>query len=498
MKRLFRSIIDIPNKDGKASISQDELCRNYRSFKNSNIQAEDPSYIKLYHWMEAHFREYKEIPSIQLLFQRAEKDGDEGVIASLKDIVTEIPYIRSNYQSILKEKFDEQSRDTLQKVLQNTWTIVTGGLKIGKKEIKGINSAVEYFVGESRRFRMGSLDLKTESNIRDDVDGNEVMELYTKRKENPLASLGMYTFLDRIDVGCRGLKPGELMLVAGFVKQGKTILSANLAYNGIMQGKHGLFVSLEMSFEEMRNLFYVLHSTNPDWMSNNRYKHLIGKITYDKVIYGELTSEEEEFFQIVVKDFTTRKDFGNLFLYQPTEHLTSSKLEMLAYDYDSRLKDMDAQLDFLIPDYIGLMNSDKEDRYGDYNIDLNMIIKRLKQLALTFDSGRKLRIISPFQINRAGYTDAEKNDGRFKISALSNANEAERSSDVVITTYMPDEMKKAGIIRIGCLLTRRGPGFESFEAKIDFGTRHISDLIQRAKPEDRDKFTGVQNIPLDS
>jgi hypothetical protein len=497
MKKIFRSIIDIP-KDSKSTIEQAELLLNYRAFVNSNIQPEDPSYIKLYHMIEAHFREYKEVPSILLIRQKAEKDGEEGILASLKDIVQETPYIRSNYQAILKEKFEEQSKDELQKTIQKTWEAANGGIKVGKKEIKGIGPAIEYLIGESRKFRMGNLNIKTESNIKSDEDSDEVINSYQKRKENPLANVGMYTFLDRIDSACRGLKPGELMMVAAYVKQGKTILTTNMAYGGVAQHLNGLFISLEMNFEEMRDMIYVLHGCNACWANHPKYKNLINKVTYDKVIYGELLEMEQEFFNVISKDFSSREDFGSLYLYQPTESLTPSKLELIAYDYNSRLTDMGKKLDFIIVDYVGLMVPDKNDRYGDWNIDLNGIIKKLKNLALNFDSGRKVRVITPFQINRTGHKEAEKNDGQFKLSALSNANEAERSSDLIITTYMTDEMKKAGLIKIGCLAHRKGVEFDPFEAKIDFGTKHIKDIIQSSTNTQVDKDSGIQYIPLDA
>ena len=497
MKRIFRSIIDI-SKDGRSTIEQVDLVQNYRAFVNSNIQPEDPSYIKLYHMIEAHYRDYKEVPSIFLVRQKAEKDGEDGILASLKDIILETPYIRSNYVALLKEKFEEQSKNNLQQLFQKSWEAANTGLKIGKKEIKGIGPALEYLIGESRKFRMGNLGVKTESNIRSTEDSCEVINEYKKKKENPLAHVGMYCFLDRIDDACRGIKPGELVLVAGYVKQGKTILTTNLVYSGIIQKLNGLYVSIEMNFEEMRNMVYVLHGCNPDWIEHPRFKGLINKVTFDKVTYGELSKPEEEFFNAIAEDFPIREDFGELFLYQPTEPLTPSKLELLAYDYNSRLADKGKQLDFLVVDYVGLMFPDKNDKYGDWNIDLNNIIKRLKNLALNFDSGRKLRIISPFQINRKGFDEAEKNDGRFKISALSNANEAERSSDLVLTTYFTEEMKKAGLIKIGCLVHRRGDTFDPFEAHIDFGTRHIKDIIQRQKTDAMDKESAIQYIPLDA
>ena len=492
MKKVFRSIIDIP-KDGKPTIPPEELTRNYRAFLASNIKPGDPSYIKLWTWIEAHFRDHQEVPSILLLNSKAEKEGDEGILAALRDIAPETPYLRSNYREILKEKFEEQCKDSLSKTLEITWAAADRGTKIGtgknQKEIKGVNAAVEYFIGQSRNFRMRTTDIKTEGNIRSDEDSDEVVKEYTKKKNSP--NEGFYTFLDRIDITCKGLKPGELMLVAGYVKQGKTILTTNIAYNGIAQGLNGLFVSLEMNYQEMRDMFYVLHGCNPMWYNNAKYKNLVGKIGYDKVTYGQLSGLEYEFFQNITKDFPSHKDFGELYLYQPTDALTPSKLEMLAYDYNTRLRENGKQLDFLVVDYVGRMTPDKNDRYGDYNIDLNSIIKRLKELALTFDDGRKLRVISPFQINRTGFKEAEKNEGHYSLTALSNANEAERSADLIISTYWNENMKKAGLVKIGCLAHRKGADFDPFEARINFETRQIHEIIQN-KPGD----TGIQILSI--
>jgi len=440
MKKVFRSIIDI-----QSSVPMEELVRNYRAFITSRVQAEDPSYIKLYHWIEAHFREYKEIPSYTLLYKRAEKEGNEGVLVSLRDLVSEVAQIRSNYKEILKDKFEEQCKNNLQDLMQKTYQIASSGLKTGKKEIKGIESAIEYFISESRNFRMRNLNTKTEGNIRTEQDRSELMQEYQKSKTDHGVTLSMYSFLDKMDSITRGLKPGELMLVAGFVKHGKTILATNLAYNGIVQGLNGMFVSLEMSFEEMRRSFYTLHTCNPYWLNIPKYKNLIGKIDIEKIIGGELSELEHEFYDTAGKHFINQPDYGQLYMYQPIEDLTPSRLESLAYDYDSQLKDQGKQLDFLVVDYVGLMHGDKSG--SDWNNELNEIIKKLKNLALGFDNGRKIRIISPFQINRTGYKEAEKTEGMFKLTALSNANEAERSADVVVTTYMTEEMKKAKIIK---------------------------------------------------
>jgi hypothetical protein len=63
---------------------------------------------------------------------------------------------------------------------------------------------------------------------------------------------------------------------------------------------------------------------------------------------------------------------------------------------------------------------------------------------------------------------------------------------------MTDEMKKAGLIKIGCLAHRKGVEFDPFEAKIDFETKHIKDIIQSSTNTQVDKDSGIQYIPLDA
>ena len=482
MKRIFRSIINI-KKSGIPTIPLDELARNYKIFITSKVQPEDASFLTLYHWIEAHFRAYKELPSIELLFEKSREEGDESVQVTLKEIASQIGYTRSDFRAIVKEKHDEQSKSEFQELLTKTWQAASSSLEIGKrrkkKKIKGINQAIEYFGAEARKFRLSVSDLKTESQIRSENDSKEVREAYNKRKKDPLTNLGLFTFLDKIDESFRGTKLGNLMIIAAYVSQGKTTFAANLAYNGIMQGLNGSFIAMEMNFEEMRDLFYVLHTCNPEWLEHHKYKNLVGTISYEKVQHGELSDLEQEFFECASEDFGSREDFGKLFLYQPPEALTPSRYEMELYDRQATLAEEDKNLEFSIIDYVGLMVQDRNERYGDFNIDLNNIIKKLKNLAIQFNEGQGLRVITPFQVNREGWKDAIKNDGIYKLTALSNANESERAADQVITLFMNDEMKKSGMIKIGCLKHRNGAIFYPFEAHIDFISRKIRDFTQK-------------------
>ena len=333
MKRVFRSIMNVRKKK-VPTIPLEELTKNYRQFLTSKIQPEEPSYIKLYEWIESYNREFKELPSIDYLFEKARKEGDETITANLKDIISEVPYWGSDYKAILKEEFQEQCDDEYKAMLEKTWQVVKSGIKVkkGRKKqiIKGLPDAITYLSGQSRKFLYNTLDTKYESQIKSLKDSIEVAENYDKKKKDPLTNLGLFVDLEKIDQVFRGIKLGDLFIIAAFVGQGKSTFAANLAYSGMMQGLNGLFVTLEMQYEEMRDMFYVLHASYPGWYGHEKYKDFAGKISYDNVRYAELDDGEEEFFKMVCKDYgTKRDDFGRLFLHKPPGNCTPSLLEML-------------------------------------------------------------------------------------------------------------------------------------------------------------------------
>jgi hypothetical protein len=482
MKRIFRSILNI-RKNGTPTIPIDELVRNYKQFVSSRVNPEDPSYIKLYHWIEAHYRSYHEVPSIELLYERATGEGEGVILDNLKEIATQTPYVRSDYKSILQEKFDEQNSEEYRGMLNKVWQAASTGLKVTpKKEIKGIAESIEYFSSQARKFRFKANALKTESQIISKEDSAEVRAEYEKRKRNPGANIGLFSYLNGMDDTFRGTKLGDLMIIAAFVAQGKTTFAANLAYNGILQGLNGYYAAMEMNFNEMRDFIYCLHTCNPQWFTHPKYKHLAGKISYEKICYGELSKEEHEFFEVASEDLGTRSDFGELIMFQPPGILTPSILETDLYDRQTELSERKKDLDFAIIDYVGLMGQDKDVRYGDFNADLNSIIKHLKNMAINFNNGRGLRMITPFQTNRDGWKEAVKEGGIYKLTALSNANEAERASDQIISLYMSEEMKRSGLMKICCLKHRRGAIFSPFDVKINFTSRKIESIME--KPED--------------
>ena len=382
--------------------------------------------------------------------------------------------------------------------MEKTFQVAKSGLKLDKgkkkeREIKGLHEAVTYFNSRSKKFLFDGVSVKYESQIKSAEDSEEVKEEYRARKKDRFNNLGLFVDLEKIDTVLRGIKLGDLVILAAFVGHGKSTFAVNLAYSGMMQGLNGLFVTLEMQFDEMRNMFYTLHTSYPGWYAHSKFGKYTGKITYDKIRYTELSEEEQEFFEEVCVDFGTKKDdFGELFLSKPPGNCTPSLIEMMLEEYNNELKERGKVLDFFVLDYVGLAIQDKDQKSNDWKLDLNNMIRKLKNITINFDNGRGLRIITPFQFNRQGYKDAIKNEGIYTLAALSDANEAERSSDVVIALYDTEEMRNSGIVKISCLKNRDGAHFPPFDANLDFATKKLRDFSQTI--ENSTEEMGIEDI----
>jgi hypothetical protein len=228
------------------------------------------------------------------------------------------------------------------------------------------------------------------------------------------------------------------------------------------------------------------------------YDQYVGNINYNDVVYGNLSDEEWEFYKLVIKDFKQNNPYGKFYVWQPDKAITTvSDVELKLRQYQYELQQDSEDLQFVIIDYISLMGIDKNERNNDYNQNLNTIIKRLKRLCLTFNNGKGIRMLSPFQTNREGYRKAKENEGQYDATALSNAHEAERSADVIISIFAGENERKSGMLKICNLKNRRDSLFEPLNACINFKTKCIYDYAGDAS--DLDMMDNMQSLyDLDS
>jgi hypothetical protein len=119
-------------------------------------------------------------------------------------------------------------------------------------------------------------------------------------------------------------------------------------------------------------------------------------------------------------------------------------------------------------------------------------------MALGFNRGEGIPVLCLFQISREGFKAAEKNGGKYNLTHLSYANEAERSADVVICSWFGDDQREKSQVLYQCLKSRDQAPFENFEAQITWPAGRTLDmplqLQSSAKPKQAPKGDALDKI----
>jgi len=273
----------------------------------------------------------------------------------------------------------------------------------------------------------------------------------------------------------------------GFVVH-NTTLTLNWMYNQSVYFRHGsLYVSLEMPYSQVRRILYAIHSYNSKFtdvrleMGLQREKHLNVGLPYSKIRDGGL-SEMEEFFlkEVVVPDFNnTANEYGKIHI----EVADPDKSDFTVLDLRASAERIHSKHPFktIFIDHMGLMSPRKWN--SSTTERLNEIFRDTKRLALSFKRGQGIAVVALHQISRDGWRraqepkkkgkDADDTPRGYDLSALSYANESERSSDVVTTTYVDDDLKAAGFVRFQNLKSRDNKPFDPFLAQVDWDYRRI-------------------------
>jgi len=460
MKRLLRSIIDF---DGRTS--QDSLSVNFRRLRESPLNWIRPADQRIFGFVSEYFQEHLELPTEQSVKDYFVRADDIEVQERLSDIEAAPVYTRSDFARLHKELLEDQNRVGMLSLLKETQEVVSKGMEVGKgrkkKRIRGVKDAVLYFSQKAVDYIIPEHNTRVRGDAR--VDSNEVWKAYQEVKATAGKAYGCFTGLEKIDTVCKGCKRGELWLHAAFAGELKTTFAMNWCYNQVTHYKRNIFyASFEMTYEQLRRQVAVLHSANLRWGGRT-------PLDYCKVRDGELSPEDEAFLQEVLYDWENNPEYCRFQIWCPDHDVNMDEVRM---EVEIAHKSMDVGL--LVLDHGGLMEPRTYER--DYTIRLNSVIRDAKKLALHFNAGEGIPLCLLFQINREGKDYADKNEGKYKMRALSYANEAERSADYVTTSYLNDQRREEGNTVVCNLKNRENPLFPPHEVAVDFSCRRLHNM----------------------
>ena len=125
----------------------------------------------------------------------------------------------------------------------------------------------------------------------------------------------------------------------------------------------------------------------------------------------------------------------------------------------------------IVIDHAGLMQS--RQKHTSTTERLNEVLRDLKRLAMNFNQGMGIAVLALFQISREGYKAALKAGGRYNLTHLSYANEAERSSDIVTATWVDEELEESNLVKFQNLKARDHKKFKEFYSGVLWPARRV-------------------------
>lgn len=458
MKAIFRNLINI-SKNGTPTIPMSDLLENYQSFLSSDLKPEDPSHIKIYHILEGHFRDYGEMPSITTVVTKAERDGDEGVLACLKDAVTEPAFIGSNFKELLADESKSQNMDFFRETLQKTFECFNTGLILGRGKtavtVKGQDAAIDFF-NES----VSKLKRKKSHASRGIKNYDPEAAFSEERLQNllylPHSEMGkIYTY-----------NPTELVIIASRTGGGKTTRLIYEAVSFFKSGRNGLFFTLETPADEVYRLFYL-----------TAYNNDLGtkiKLSDRKMQGHSFTKDEERLFKQVHNNYAA--DGCGEFKVADIARLTPGILFRTTQNYQHELQKVGKRLDYVIVDYVSLMNPDNESMgHLGATERINHCIRELKIMA----DELLIPVFTGFQINREGRRQAYQSDKkelkRPQLHHLAWANECENSADKVIFLHDVYNDERTRQYELIVAKARRAPSDMIFTSTLDLDSKVWSD-----------------------
>ncbi|MBQ3367543.1 replicative DNA helicase [bacterium] len=254
----------------------------------------------------------------------------------------------------------------------------------------------------------------------------ELLERIQEQSSKGSSLLGISSGYPRLDSMCSGLKPGDMVIVAGRPGMGKTGFAINMALAIAKQGLNVLFFSLEMPAQQILNRFVSIEC------SINSKSLLNAKFDPDETnrLWGNFD------------------DVADLPIFiDESSSLTIPELRSKAKKLDAELRKTPNskrqgpnKLDCIFIDYLQLMDSNvfKEDKVRQVEYNSKNIKKLAKDLGIP--------IIAMAQLNRK---IEERRGGKVEFSSnkpmlsdLKDSGSIEQDADMVMFIHREDAYRK--------------------------------------------------------
>lgn len=371
-----------------------------------------------------------------------------------------LPKQEADFRWALQEVREEAAETATGEALTEAMEVLTRGKTIDRQDLKGHEDARGLVYSA---FAAIDQDLLAQEAPEGDVrqERTDLLRDYAERKAGTGTPSIRYGFPE-LDARTSGIANGEMVLFLAYTGEGKTTAVSQLAWSAaVEQGKNVFFATTETLRPQVRRKLLSRHSRLPQF-------GLPTGLNSKDIKNGSLSPDEEAKLAVVVDDLTSSPAYGKLYVAQFPRGATLATLEQRL-----RRASRTWQVDLVIVDYLQLLSSDR--RRQERRDELSDICRDAKSIAATFDDGRGVPLVSPWQVNRKWKEEADRT-GSYTLLALSETAEAEKSSDQVISFHRPPEAPdgRYADVKMQALKVRDGEAMNTgVVLEVDYATSHL-------------------------
>lgn len=308
---------------------------------------------------------------------------------------------------------------------------------------------------------------------------DDLMDVYVAEEDAPLGAL---CFVRQLDALMKGIKPGGVMIVAGFVQTFKTTFGVHFAYSNAMLGYNVAFLTLEVPRDYVRFMILSRHSYNSKFSARG------DPISHDALRNRELSEEEKDFMREVDDDLNNNPKYGKIFVIELFDFTNLTITGIKGY-----LTSLPVELDVFVVDYL-----QRFQYYYDKTMKLDHTTSVIDHYVNMFDvicknlDGRKIAGLLLSQTSRESYKKAMDNNGEYDLTSLSQARELERVAYSIVFLYVDKELRESGEFKIAMPKNRGGPPLiEPIIVNIDPRFCVLGDSIQSFGSSGNADFSGL-------
>lgn len=478
------------------------VLKNVQAVRDAQVEFLLPEDGEIWTFVDQFTRDHGHPPELQTTVSHLRSVGQVGGADRMEAVSVGPLKTEGDFLHVLEQVCEERRVRLLEQAVRDVRLIATTGLEVGqgreKRVLRGAQQAASYAVDAMRDVATPTLSSHLSGEILRDAD--DIVSEYERTERDPRAAFGQWTGLKQMDESLGGARVAELWIHAAYSGHLKTTFALNWAYNqAIWFHDNVLYFSLEMPYRQVRRWIVAMHSFHPKFAGVRTalgIQHEGGNdvgLDYKRIRDAQLTPAEKQFLvDYVVPDL---KDSENGYGRIIVEVADPDKPDVTVDGLRGRAETIYPKTPFstLYVDHASLLGLRSKVSTSER---LNEAMRDLKRFAMQFRRGQGIPVVALFQINREGLKEAHKRKEKgqlptYDLNNLSYASEAERSADVVTTSYLDKEYAERNRALFTCLKSRDNAPFNPFLAQIDWPCRRIGtcsdnpldDVSTRVDPE---------------